>query len=163
MFSEATLSFFFLKKIFFCKYLKHSHKVWGRWCWSWSSDALASWCEELTHWKRPWCWERLKTGGEVGGRGWDVGWHLWLNWYKSDQTLGDSEEQRILTCWSPWGYKELDTSYHVNNNNNICHSFLMWDIPGDRKATSLHLITLLWMKKRVTSNREPGGFEGKLV
>ena len=25
---------------------------------------LATWCEDLTHWKRPWCWERLKTGGE---------------------------------------------------------------------------------------------------
>ena len=23
------------------------------WCWSWSSNTLATWCEELTHWKRP--------------------------------------------------------------------------------------------------------------
>ena len=45
-----------------------------------------------------------------------------------------------------WGYKELDTSYRVNNNN-ICHSFLMWDIPGERKGMSLRLITLLWMEK----------------
>ena len=30
-------------------------------------------CEELTHWKRPWCWERLKVGGEGDNRGWD-GW-----------------------------------------------------------------------------------------
>ena len=29
--------------------------------------------EELTNWKRPWCWERLKAGGEGGDRGWD-GW-----------------------------------------------------------------------------------------
>ena len=28
-------------------------------------------CEELTHWKRPWCWGRLKAGGEGDGRGWD--------------------------------------------------------------------------------------------
>ena len=34
---------------------------------------LATWCEELTHWKRPWCWERLKAGGEGGNRGWG-GW-----------------------------------------------------------------------------------------
>ena len=34
------------------------------WCWSWNSNTLATWCEELTHWKRPWCWERLKAGGE---------------------------------------------------------------------------------------------------
>ena len=32
------------------------------WCWSWNSNTLANWCEELTHWKRPWCWERLKAG-----------------------------------------------------------------------------------------------------
>ena len=30
-----------------------------------------TWCEELTHWKRPWCWERLKVGGEGDDRGWD--------------------------------------------------------------------------------------------
>jgi len=43
------------------------------WCWSWSSNTLATWCEELTQWKRPWCWERLKAGGEGDNRGWD-GW-----------------------------------------------------------------------------------------
>ena len=34
---------------------------------------LATWCKELTHWKSPWCWERLKAGGEGNNRGWD-GW-----------------------------------------------------------------------------------------
>ena len=34
---------------------------------------LATWCEELTHLKRPWFWERLKVGGEGNDRGWD-GW-----------------------------------------------------------------------------------------
>ena len=37
------------------------------------SNTLATSCEELTHWKRPWCWERLGAGGEGGDRGWD-GW-----------------------------------------------------------------------------------------
>ena len=37
---------------------------WKDWCWSWSSNILATWCKEPTHWKRPWCWERLKAGGE---------------------------------------------------------------------------------------------------
>ena len=37
------------------------------------SDTLASWWEELTHWRRPWCWERLKAGEEGDDRGWD-GW-----------------------------------------------------------------------------------------
>ena len=32
--------------------------------WSWSSNTLATWFKELTHWKRPWCWERLRAGGK---------------------------------------------------------------------------------------------------
>ena len=46
---------------------------WRDRCWSWSSDTLATWCEERTHLKIPWCWERLKAGGERDDRGWD-GW-----------------------------------------------------------------------------------------
>ena len=37
------------------------------------TNTLATCCKELTHLKRPWCWERLKAGGEEGDRGWD-GW-----------------------------------------------------------------------------------------
>ena len=40
-------------------------------CWSWNSNTLATWCEELTHLKTPWCSERLKAGGEGDDRGWD--------------------------------------------------------------------------------------------
>ena len=46
---------------------------WKGWCWSWSSNTLTTWWEELTHVKRPWYWERLKAGGEGDNRGWD-GW-----------------------------------------------------------------------------------------
>ena len=42
------------------------------WCWSWNSNTLATWWEERTHWKRPWCWERLRAG-ERDNRRWD-GW-----------------------------------------------------------------------------------------
>ena len=42
-------------------------------CWNWNSNTLATWFEELTHWKRPWCWERLRVGEEGDDRGWD-GW-----------------------------------------------------------------------------------------
>jgi len=38
------------------------------WCWSWNSNTLATWWEELTHLKRPWCWERLRAGGEGDDR-----------------------------------------------------------------------------------------------
>ena len=46
---------------------------WKDWCWSWSSNALAIWCEEPTHGKRLWCWERQKAGRAGDDRGWD-GW-----------------------------------------------------------------------------------------
>ena len=46
---------------------------WKDWCWGWNSNTLATWCEKLIHWKRPWCWERLWAGGEGDDRGWD-GW-----------------------------------------------------------------------------------------
>ena len=52
---------------------------WKDWYWSQSSSTLATWCEELTPWKRPWCWERLKAGGEATDRGWD-GWMASLTW-----------------------------------------------------------------------------------
>ena len=45
---------------------------WKGWCWSWNSSILVIWCEQLTHWKSPWCWERFRAG-EEGVRGWD-GW-----------------------------------------------------------------------------------------
>ena len=41
--------------------------------WSWNSNTLATWWEEPTHLKRPWCWERLRAGREGDDRGWD-GW-----------------------------------------------------------------------------------------
>ena len=43
---------------------------WKDWCWSWSSNTLATSCKQMIHWKRTW-WERLKAKGEEGGRGWD--------------------------------------------------------------------------------------------
>ena len=51
--------------------------LWKEWCYSWNSrpkaETLATSCEELTHWKRPWCWEGLRARGEGVDRGWD-GW-----------------------------------------------------------------------------------------
>ena len=46
---------------------------WKDWCWGWNSSTLATSCEELTHWKRLWCWEGLGAGGEGDDPGWD-GW-----------------------------------------------------------------------------------------
>ena len=54
--------------------------LWREWCWSWNSSTLATSCEELTHWKRLWCWEGFGAGGEGDNGGWD-GWMASLTWW----------------------------------------------------------------------------------
>ena len=84
---------------------------WENWCWSWDSDTSATWCEELTHWKRPWCWERLKAGGEGDDRGLD-GWMasltqltwVWVNsrrWWRTGKAgvLQSMGLQRVRHDW----------------------------------------------------------------
>ena len=111
---------------------------WKDWRWSWNSSTLATWCEELTHLKRPWWRERLKVEGEGDDRGWD-GWMAsvctwvwvnskssdmtdWLNWtelivYQEEASnslqyscLENPHGQRSLAVYSPWGLKESDTT-----------------------------------------------------
>ena len=63
---------------------------WKDWCWSWNSNTLASWCKELTHWKRPWYREWLRAGGEGVAEDEVVRWRHQLNGNELEQTLGDS-------------------------------------------------------------------------
>ena len=81
------------------------------WCWSWNANTLATWCKELTHLKRPWCWERLKVGREGDDRGWDdwmalpSQWTLvWVNsrtwwWTGRPRMLQSIGSQRVGYDW----------------------------------------------------------------
>ena len=80
-------------------------------------NILATWCKELIHGKRHWCWERLKAGGEGDNRGWIAGWHHWLNGQEFEQTLGDREWHGSLVCCSPCGRKESDTTEWLNEDD----------------------------------------------
>ena len=87
--------------------------------WSWNSNTLATWCEELTHLKRPSCWERLKVGGEGDDRGWD-GWMasptqwtwVWVNsgswWWIGRpgvvQSYGVAKSWTRLSNWTESNY-----------------------------------------------------------
>ena len=53
---------------------------------------------------KDWGQEKGVTEDEI------VGWHHQLNKHEFEQTLGDSEEQESLLCYSPWSPKESDTS-----------------------------------------------------
>ena len=48
-----------------------------------------------------------------------TGWHHWLNGHELEQALGDGEGQGSLSCCSPWGHRELDTTEQLNNNKQI--------------------------------------------
>ena len=120
---------------------------WKGWCCS--SNTLATGCKELTHWKSPWCWERLTAGREGDGRGQD-GWMASLTqWTWIWANLGDGEGQGSLECCSPWGRKELDTTEQLNSNikeeteaQMACslrsHSSSLRAETGNGKVTCLH-------------------------
>ena len=87
---------------------------WKNWCWSWSSNTLAIWCKELTHWKSPWSWERLRAGREVGDRAWDGWMASQTQWTWVWANSGDSEGQGNLVCYCSWDCKESDMTSWLN-------------------------------------------------
>ena len=98
---------------------------------SWSSNTLATWLEEVTHEKRPWCWERLKTGREGDDRGQD-GWMAsptqWT-WVWANSRRQWSTEKPGRLPWGPWGLKESDMTEQLNNNDlRLLYSVIFFSI-----------------------------------
>ena len=87
---------------------------WKDWSWSWSSNTLATWWEEPTHWKKAWCWERLRVGGEGAIEDEMIGWHHQLNGHEFEQTPGDGDGWGGLACCDSWGHKESDMTAQLN-------------------------------------------------
>ena len=86
---------------------------------------------------KDWRWEEKGTTEDEM-----VGWHHRLNGREFEQTLGDGEGQESLACCSPWGHKELDTTYWPNNNKDDFRSQLLLYWLGDY-LTSLRLYFLI--------------------
>ena len=130
---------------------------WKDWCWCWNSNTLATWCEKLTHWKRPWCWERLKVGGEGDDRRWD-GWMAsptWWTWvWASSGSWWRTGKPGMLQSM---GLQELNTTERLNwtvyNNNNWnmvikrC-SYLFAEIQSD------FLYRMLFLKRLLNDSKD---------
>ena len=89
--------------------------LWREWCWSWNASTLATSCEELTHWKRLWCWEGL-GGRRRRGRprmrwldGITDSMDVSLEW-----TPGAGDGQGGLVCCDSYGLKESDSTEWLN-------------------------------------------------
>ena len=115
-----------------CKEIQPVHPKgdhWKDWCWSWNSNTLATWCENLTHLKRPWCWERLRAGEEGNNGRWDA-WMasltqwtwVWVNsgnwwWTGRPGVLQFMGSQRIRHDWATemnwWGLEPCQTKVKI--------------------------------------------------
>ena len=119
------------------------------------TSTLATSCEELTHWKRLWCWEGLGVGGEGDDRGW-AGWMAsltrwtWVSvnsgswwWTGRPGMLRFMGSQRVRHDWA----NDLILSDLILGTGVACHALLQrilltW-------GWSLHLLSLIWIGRWV--------------
>ena len=104
---------------------------WKCWCWSWSANTLATWCEDPTHGKRPWSWERLRAEGEGGDKGWS-GWMasptqctwIWANsgrWWSTGKP-GVAAVHGVAKSWT-WLTTKLIFVYGINYRSSLFFFF----------------------------------------
>jgi len=113
----------------------------------WNSSTLATSCEELTHWKRLWCWEGLGARGEGDNRGWDgwmaslTGWMwVWVNsgswwWTGRPGVLRFMGSQRVGHDWATdliWS----DCQVTINQGcyRNVWSPATSWVLPASFTA-----------------------------
>ena len=126
---------------------------WKDWCWSWNSNTLATWCKELTHWKRPWCWERLKAR-EGDNRGWD-GWMasltqwtwVWAssrNWWSTGMPglLQSMGSQRVGHDWAT----ELNKTERSLSSGTLTCTASVQENSWEQFCSMLALQSLLFAK-----------------
>ena len=137
-----------------------------------SANTLATWCEELTHWKRPWCWERLKAGGEGDSRGWDgwmasPTWWTWVwassrswRWTGRPGVLQSTGSQRVRHDWAtklnwiyPKYYHSICNQYKQSlrcftvfctesSKSGLCLDFIKYAV---KKVDSWYYLVVQWL------------------
>ena len=106
---------------------------------------MAAWCEELTPWERPWCWERLRVGGEGDDRGWDSWMASLTRWTWVWAGLGIGDRQGSLVCCSPWGRKESDMTELMNWSSPKSPSHPDWCIILSRVPCTCYTVGPCWL------------------
>ena len=103
----------------------------NNWCWSWSSNTLATRCEEPTHWKRPWCWERLKAEEKGVAR------MRWLDSITSSMGMNLSKLREIVKDREAWHTAVHGVSKNqtwLSDQTTICSRGLP-RCPSDKEPT----------------------------
>ena len=92
-----------------------------------NSNTLATSCEELTHWKRPWCSERLKAGGEGDDRGWD-GWMAsltqWTRLWASSESWWWTGRPGVLQSM---GLQRVGHNWVTELNLDVGEPWVSWE------------------------------------
>ena len=104
------------------------------WCWSWNSNTLATWCEELTHWKIPWCWKDWKQQEKTM-----VGWHHQLEGHEFDQArrVGDGHWWWKPGALQSMGWQRVRQDWATKLNWNSYIGALMLQLNVDTGNTIL--------------------------
>ena len=104
-----------------------------------NSSTLATCCEELTRWRRPWCWKGLKAAAEGDSRGWGGWWRHWLDGQESEQAPGVGDGQGSLVRCSPWGCRvRHDWATELNKSiKGKKKDFILIEVPSFKCHESL--------------------------
>ena len=153
---------------------------WKDWCWSWSSNILATWYEYPTPWKSPWWWKRLRAeGGNRGWDGWTVSPTLWTGVWASSgrpgrtgnpgllQSMGLQKVGHDLTDWTRQRRntrrvychrKQEWSSVHTTKPNNLKTEQTGTNIVHEKKAGGVEL-SPHWFKERCFYRKDVNGIK----